>query len=60
MVSVMGHVKKCQLNLRDINKSCVLIITAEEKRLPSLYSLGAVIQWRSLTVYPATIYRSSR
>ena len=36
MVGGMGHVKKPgQLSLRDINKSCVLIITAEKKRLLS-------------------------
>ena len=38
MVCVMGHVKKKsgQLGFRDINKGCVLIITAEKKRLLSL------------------------
>ena len=36
MVGVMGHVTKSgQLGLRDINKSCVLIISAEKKRLLS-------------------------
>ena len=45
MVGVMGHVKQSgQLSFRNINTSCVLIITAEKKRLLSLYSRGGVIQ----------------
>ena len=39
MVGMMGHVKQSgHLSFRDINKGCVLIITAEKKRLLSLYS----------------------
>ena len=45
MVGVMGHVKQLgQLSLRDINKSYVLIIMAEKKRLLCLYSRGGAIQ----------------
>ena len=46
MVGGMGHVKiSDQLSFRDINKSCILIITAEKKKtVTQLYSRGGVIQ----------------
>ena len=54
MVGGMGHVKKSgQLSFRDINESCILIITADRKKtkkkkkkktVAQLYSRGGVIQ----------------